>query len=109
VNARTQEQRDAEWLRAYGSDERVEFVRSLPSVASGKRPCVNAHIVTGGTSRKADCTDIVPLTWSEHEEELHKIGPRLFEAKYGINLRAAADETEAKFQKYLTTTTRPAW
>lgn len=66
MNARTPEQRDAEWLRAYGSEDRVEWMRAQPSIISGKRPSVNAHTRNGGISRKADANTIVPITDEEH-------------------------------------------
>lgn len=90
---------DEEFARAYGSLDRVEWVRSLPSVASGKRPCVNAHVRTGGMGRKADARWIVPLTWEEHER-LHRRGPAWFETTYGIDLDAKAAETEVAWQAY---------
>lgn len=97
-----------EWLRAYGSEERVQWVQQQLSVATGKYGCVNAHTETGGTSRKADFETIVPLTWAEHEE-LHQHGQRTFEAKYGIDLKAAAADTQRRWLIHERTTTRPAW
>ena len=44
----------------------MEWIRSLPSVASGRGPCEAAHTATGGTSRKAGWETIVPLTMVEH-------------------------------------------
>jgi hypothetical protein len=38
-----------EWKRAYGSEERVKWIQRQPSVVSGRRPCENAHVRTGGT------------------------------------------------------------
>lgn len=67
MNRRTEEQKDANWLRAYGSEERVEWVRRQPSFISGKHPCVNAHTRTGGMSRKADSSTIIPITDEEHQ------------------------------------------
>lgn len=50
------------FVRAYGSPARVAWVRAQPSVVSGQRPCVNAHVRSGGMGRKADARWIVPLT-----------------------------------------------
>lgn len=97
MNARTKAQKDAEWLRAYGSAERVEWISRQPSVISGKRPCVNAHIKTGGMGRKADCVWIVPLTFDEHNE-IHQHGQETFAKKHGIDLEVAAVETEMKWR-----------
>ena len=94
VNPINRERRDREWARAYGSVERVEEVRAMRSVVSGKTPCVNAHVTTGGTGRKADARWVVPLTHEEHME-LHAIGLRSFEAKYGVDLKAEAERLAA--------------
>lgn len=65
-----------EFARAYHSKARVEFVKGLGCVyctalhplfgvvTAGKSH--NAHTVTGGGSRKADFTTIVPLCASHH-------------------------------------------
>ena len=93
------ERRAAEFARCYGSEARVAFVRSLPSVATGRRPCVNAHVGTGGTGRKADARHIVPLTWDEHEE-MHRVGEAAFAARYSLDLTRAAAATEAAWQRH---------
>lgn len=83
----------------FHSKRRVEWVRSLPSVVSGRGPCVNAHVVSrgaGGTYR-----DIVPLTNAEHIE-LHAIGTASFEAKHNnVSLTEAARRTEAAWREHL--------
>lgn len=85
-------------LRIYGTPARVGWVQSQPSVVSGKGPCENVHVKTGGTGRKADACWIVPLTHAEHRE-LHRRGQLTFEAKYGIDLAACAITTEAAWQE----------
>lgn len=75
------------WATQYGSLARVIAVKALPSVVSGRTPCVNAHVRSrgaGGTYR-----DIVPLTDAEHRE-LHAIGIASFQAKYNVSLTAEA-------------------
>ena len=89
----------SEYARIYGSKERVEWVKSSPSVASGLRPCVNAHTVNGGTGRKADACWIVPLTDAEHRE-LHRIGKESFNAQYGVDLDTCAMRTEKLWQSH---------
>jgi hypothetical protein len=88
-----------EWLRAFGSPERCEWIKGLPSVASGETPCENAHVRTGGTSRKADACWIVPLTDYEHRVELHHLGKPAFNAKYGIDLDTEAARIDAMWQE----------
>lgn len=99
MNPRTAERKAAEWKRVYGSEERVEWISRQPSVVSGKTPCQNAHIKSGGMGRKADSCWIVALTAEEHAE-IHNQGIRSFEAKYGIDLTAAAVATEMKWRAY---------
>jgi len=91
-----------EWERVYGSKARVEWIQSLPSVASGKGPCVNAHVtpdngLPSGTGRKADARWIVPLTAVEHHE-LHQRGELTFQALYGVNLAGKAREIDAEWR-----------
>src|SRR3990172_3171843 len=84
---------EAEFVRAFHSDERVRWVQSLASCYSGERPCVNAHSRTGGASRWADYQTIVPLTKKEHDA-LHQgrlVIPR-------ATLDAWAERTEARWQ-----------
>ncbi len=86
--------REAErFAQQFGSVGRVEWVKSLPSVFSGRGPCVNMHTRGDGTSRKADYIWIVPATDGEHQES-HR-GQKTFARKYGIDLELAATQIEA--------------
>lgn len=98
-----------EWLRVFGSYDRVEWVTAQPSVASGRGPCVNAHTKNGGAGRKADYIWIVPLTNFEHTAELHQHGQRTFERKYSIDLIQCAVDTEARWQTHLRETGVVPW
>lgn len=109
MNARSRAQKDAAWVRAFHSQERVEWVQARPSAASGKGPCENAHVKSGGTSRRADYIWIVPLTFDEHRKQLHQHGHKTFEARYGIVLLDEAARTQAEWLEYLRETTRPSW
>ena len=90
----------AEFDRAYGGSERAEWVTRQPSVVSGVHPCVNAHVRTGGVSRKADARWVVPLTPAEHDE-LHRIGKASFEAAHHIDLDHEAAITDARWEQYV--------
>ena len=70
VKPRNAKRHKREWTRAYHSDERVKFVRSLMCVAClGFGPgIVNAHIEGDGASRKASYTKIVPMHDGCHRE-----------------------------------------
>lgn len=96
VNAKRKKR---EQLRAYGPPLRREWIKAQPSVVSGKGPCVNAHVVTGGAGYKADARFIVPLTDAEHHE-LHKTGIRTFEAKYHVDLISLAAQTEKRWEAH---------
>lgn len=88
--------RGKEWLRAYGSPERVAFVKSLPCIAS---PYVcagviqNAHVRGGGASRKADADQIVPAC-ELHHKQMHTLGIRTFASVYRLDLAAEAARVE---------------
>ena len=90
--------------RAYGPAERRAFVSSLPclvAMAIGDvRRCagrvVNAHVKSGGASRKADAEFTVPLCWSHHCEQHN--GVKTFERRYGLDLQRAAKFTDAAWR-----------
>lgn len=94
-----QEKRDEEFARTYHSVERVEWMQQLPSIISGERPCVNAHVRGGGMARKGDYIWIVPLTDAEHRE-LHRVGKQTFERKHGIDLDIAAGTIEHAWRQH---------
>lgn len=97
---KAEKRRRREWLRTYGSEDRVLWVAQQPSIASGALGCENVHVRTGGMGRKADACWIVPLTPAEHRE-LHRIGIRSFEQKYQVDLDFEARATEAAWQRHL--------
>ena len=87
--------RTKEWARAYGSTQRVEWIAARPCSVCGcpRRPCENAHTVTGGTGRKADASTVIPLC-SYHHAELHQVGAHTFEVQHRLPLRWTAEQTE---------------
>ena len=90
------------WSRAYGSEERVAFVQSLPCVFGGQSsPCAgviaNHHTESGGRGRKADAETVVPLC-TRHHLELHQAGATAMETVYGVDLKAEAALTETRWQ-----------
>lgn len=98
----------SEFARIYGSKARVEWVKRLPCVVCGERPCDNAHIVTGGMGRKADADKIVPLCGEQVEgwifdkvcchRMLHVLGVETFQKRTGIDLEQEAAKCEAAWQ-----------
>lgn len=86
----------AEFVRIYGSEDRVEFVASLPCIASNDEclaPIENAHTENGGMSRKGPASSIVPAC-RFHHHILHTWGVMTFQAKYRVDLKAAAADTQ---------------
>ncbi|MCK5316298.1 MAG: hypothetical protein KAJ55_00210 [Anaerolineales bacterium] len=101
MRKRTAAQKRAEWERVYDSEAFVQWTQSRRSVASGRGPCVAAHVtpdegLPSGTSRKADAYWIVPLTLEE-ERDKHR-GEKTFEAKWGVNLANEAREHWANWK-----------
>jgi hypothetical protein len=96
------------WLRAYGSKDRADWMKTLRCVVTLRYgteddPIDNVHIETGGVSRKADAEKVVPMLRSKHRE-LHAIGQKTFARKYPwINLEELAAETERLWQAHLNT------
>jgi len=98
--------RKREFPRAYGSPERVAFVRAQPCVVRGcaRRPCQNAHVESGGMGRKANADKIVPAC-QPHHYELDTQGRESFERKYALDLQHEAAALEAKWQQAIAETT----
>ena len=94
--------RSANWLRAYGSEERVGWVKAQPCVTDNPSwsRCVgeveNAHIETGGTGRKADAAKVVPLC-RRHHRCLHEQGRETFETLQDVDLEILAARTERRW------------
>lgn len=94
-----------EFVRIYGSRERVRFVSGLPCVVpycTCPDPRQNAHIVNGGIGRKADADKIVPLC-PPHHRELHDRGPSWFASRYDVvpeMLDHAAEATEVAWRAH---------
>jgi len=99
VNAK---RRAENWKRAYGSEDRVAWVKQLNCVACGRTPCENAHTANGGMGRKADASTIIPLCKPCHHD-LHVQGRRVFEASWTVDLARAAERTEQRWRDMLAT------
>jgi hypothetical protein len=100
VKPRNPKRQAKEWARAYGSEARHAFVKSLPCVVCGRGPCDNAHTSgDGGASYKASAKYVIPLCRPHHREQ-HDVGAGTFAIKYSLDLRALADETERAWRSY---------
>jgi hypothetical protein len=92
--------------RKYGTAERREWMTRQPCVICNRRPSVSAHLRTGGTGRKGDATETVPMCTDHHDEyDGRKVaGGRLtFLAKYRLTMEqllTLARRTEERWQAY---------
>jgi hypothetical protein len=94
------ERKSKNWIRSYGSVERVEWVKQQGCVVCGRIPSENAHTETGGVGRKADADTIAPLC-KKHHFILHMEGKATFEEAYAIHLSWAAELTEDRWRAHL--------
>lgn len=88
----------------------LAWIRTLPCAVPGcllkaQAAHVRAPGTGGGMGMKPPDLWCVGLCAAHHREQ-HLIGHRAFDAKYGINLRAIAEEL-ARLSPYLTSTDRP--
>lgn len=99
--------------RKYGTAERREWMTRQPCVICGARPSVSAHLVTGGTGRKADASKTVPMCTDHHDEyDGRKVagGRKTFLAKYRLTLDELldlADWIESRWQAYAAASRAP--
>ena len=112
IPKRNPKRKAKEFARAYGSDERVEFVKSLPCIVATRVFCgvtkaccagdiENAHTKGGGMGRKAPASSVVPMC-SGHHRYLHTVGSTEFQAVYRVDLTAEAAKCEAAWLAYVT-------
>lgn len=75
------------------------WIRTLPSLVSGLKPCEACHTgQDGGMSMKASDYSCVPLTSTEHRE-YHRIGRRAFEKRYRVNFACACKRLNATWRE----------
>ena len=74
--------------KSFGSEDRVNFIKSLPCLVCGNTPCDNAHVKSRGAG--GDYTCIVPLCRVHHTEQ-GMIGIKTFQNKYNLALDAIAE------------------
>lgn len=91
------------FFRAYESEARVQWVKTLPCVVPfcHEGPIENAHTgIGGGMGYKGPSSEIFPCC-QRHHHELHAYGLAWFEGEYGIGmvlLRQAAEATEIRWR-----------
>lgn len=96
--------RSRKQMKPVRSEAHLRWIRTLPCVISElsviplNRSCrfiEAAHIGPHGMAQKASDLDTVPLC-RHHHEELHQLGRRVFEAKYGINFNEILERLRKK-------------
>lgn len=102
---RRKRRREKSFLRAYGSLERVLYVKGLICAVPGCREfSENAHTDNGGTGRKADADRVANLCRGHHrtrDDSLHNLGSKeAFARVHGVDL----DEVAAKIEQAWPTT-----
>lgn len=71
----------------------LAWIRTLPSLASGLKPCVAAHVrvgTDGGMGTKPSDRYTVPLMWDEHAEQ-HRVGELAYWSALGIDPTPVAE------------------
>lgn len=84
-----QSRHDKNFVKYYGSLERVEIIKNTPCVICSALPSDNVHVVSKAAG--GNYKDIVPLC-RKHHLESHQIGTLTFSEKYNIDLIALAEE-----------------
>lgn len=100
---RTAAEERAKFAREFGSQERHDWIQTLPCCACGVVGySENAHVGNkgAGTGRKADYDQIAPLCGPRGcHQQSHDDGQQSFEREYGIDLLACAAECERAWQE----------
>lgn len=108
IRARNPKRQRQEFARAYGSEARVEWVKSQPcAVCRVGGYTENAHCPpkshAGGTGRKADSRFIVPLCGDRIgtigcHGMYDRLGRSVLVAAYNVDFDALAADTERRWQ-----------
>lgn len=88
--------------RAYGPEDRIQWVKAQPCLVCGTVPSENAHVRSGGMGRKADAKHIVPLCHTHHAA-LHQVGQKSFEATHRLLLDVWAAIVQDRWDRHATT------
>lgn len=96
---RKRQRRDREWLRAYGSIERVKAVKAMQCLVPGcTTRAVNAHTKNGGMGRKADAKWITRICKAHHtdgNDSMHWLGSaEAFNRHHNVDVFEGAAEIE---------------
>ena len=108
VRTRNTKRHKTNWQRSHHSAARVQWVKQQPCAISGATGYplrVNAHTVTGGTSRKANYDTIIPLDARLHAKQ-HQQGWAAVFQQVGIVVTDAQDMRAWLWSRAAATQTR---
>lgn len=74
------------------------WIRTVPSVVSGRTGCEACHTVNNGMRSKGSDLSCVPMTRAEHRE--YDAGRKAFERKYGISMTAEVRKLNSIWFQY---------
>lgn len=88
------ERQKKERERAYGSEERVRWMKMLPCLVCRKCPTEVAHVKSRGAGGTA--ADTVPLCGGPngHHAQQHRVGIETFQRIHGLDLQEEARKVE---------------
>lgn len=94
---REQDKKYLGWIQTYPSClMKCHFiVTTYISLCAGQ--IVAHHVSTGGMGTKCSDYETVPLC-NEHHREIHDKGKRIFQAKYGIDLKEEAERLRREYE-----------
>jgi uncharacterized protein DUF968 len=75
----------------------LRWIRSLPSLLSGRYGCDACHTGAHGIGQKASDYLCIPLTRKEHRE--FDKGPRAYAEKHGLDVAAAVARLNAEYRR----------
>ncbi len=77
----------------------LRWIRTQPSIVSGRGPCDACHTGSdGGMSQKANDFSCVPMTRAEHQE-YHRIGKAEFERRYGVDFACESARLRSEWER----------
>lgn len=74
------------------------WIKSLPSLVSGRPGCEPCHTRNNGMSSKGSSYSCVPLTREEHRE--YDAGREAFELRYGVEMAAEVRRLNSTWFRY---------
>jgi hypothetical protein len=90
--------KESDFIRFFGSEARVRWIKSQPCVACGAVPSENAHVIHTRGSRLGRPEHIVPLCHTHHREQ-ENTGTYTFAFRHGLNFQELAKHFAARWEE----------